>query len=338
MTITKIPRAERTSQNPNDSSDAGTTLRKASIAATKTLRDSGDLDLLYWTSETDAAAEAAKYDAFIEKHGNFDMELFSDTVYHRIKEVEHKARKWQREARSYRDRAHAMHKDSHDKIAFKHFKEGDLALFLPTRNQQAGAWAAFNVGFPHYFLREQDAHRLRQREWLVARISRIQERVVDLSKSLQTSNEADSINDEENDNPFQLSDGLRWYLIDAHEHKPGAPATPGMGKSTVAANTVEATASIPTNNAVRKAKGQDGSKSIEGINKTLSRSLERSRSSSSSRKARPLVATGAPSLLRESALASETNSVRATHSGTPAATSPAQEGTAVNNEPDKGLK
>ncbi|KAJ4063409.1 oligomeric, coiled-coil, peripheral membrane protein, variant 2 [Fusarium oxysporum] len=245
MTVTKIPRSERNAQNPNDSSDPGSSLRKSGTLS-RVLGDSTDLELLYWLNNSDLQAENEKYEAFMNKIGNFDMELFSETVYRRIKEVEHMARKWQREARSYREKAHLLQKDSHEKIAFKHFKEGDLALFLPTRNQQAGAWAAFNVGFPHYFLREQDAHRLRHREWLVARISRIQERVVDLSKSLQPSSETDSINDEENDNPFQLSDGLRWYLIDAFEDKPGAPSTPGMGKSTVAANTVEATANIHT--------------------------------------------------------------------------------------------
>ena len=32
------------------------------------------------------------------------------------------------------------------------FAKGDLALFLPTRNTTAQIWAAFNYGFPHYFL------------------------------------------------------------------------------------------------------------------------------------------------------------------------------------------
>jgi autophagy-related protein 11 len=343
ITINKVPRTERTSQNPNDSSDPGSSIRRPSMRrsstfARKALQESGDLDLLYWTSEGDATVEGEKYDAFMTKLGNFNMELFSDTIYHRIKEVEHKARKWQREARSYRDRAVTMQKDSQDKIAFKHFKEGDLALFLPTRNQQAGAWAAFNVGFPHYFLREQDSHRLRQREWLVARISRIQERVVDLSKSLQTGAEADSVNGEENENPFQLSDGLRWYLIDAQEYKPGAPATPGMGKSTVAANTVEATANIHTHKASGKGKARDISRSIEGINKTLSKSLESRRSSSSSKRTHPFAGAGAQALLRGSALASETNSLRAATSETPAGTSPVQGGPLSNDQAGKGLK
>ncbi|KAM4055014.1 autophagy-related protein [Hirsutella rhossiliensis] len=337
MAINKIPRSERSAPNPNDSSDPGSNLRRSTSVGTGATGDNADLGLLYWMNSTDGSAEADKYDSFVRNFGSFDMDLFSDTLYLRIKEAEHKARKWQREARAYRDRAHTLQKDAHDKIAFRHFKEGDLALFLPTRNQQAGAWAAFNVGFPHYFLREQEAHRLRHREWLVARISRIQERVVDLSKSLQPANDAESMNEDENDNPFQLSDGLRWYLIDAHEDKPGAPSTPGMGKSTVAANNVEATADIQSHTAKGKGRSRDSVTSIEGINKTLSKSLDSRRSSSGSKKALPFPTVGGAALLKSSALASETNSLRAAAPDTPAGTSPVQGGllTASNAHADQ---
>lgn len=319
MSIAKIPRAERTSQNPNDSSDPGTSIRRSITLGGRSTHDSADLDLLYWISN-DATTESEKYDAFAKGIGYFDADLFAETIYLRIKEAEHKARKWQREARTYRERAHAVQKDAHDKIAFKNFKDGDLALFLPTRNQQAGAWAAFNVGFPHFFLREQDAHRLRHREWIVARIDKIQERVVDLSKPI--SRDA-ALVDGEDDNPFQLSDGLRWYLIDAHEDKPGAPATPGMGKSTVAGSNVE------VHSHKVKGKSRDSVASIEGINKTLSKSLESRRSSTGSKKALPLQ-IGGVGLLKNSALASETNSLRAAAADSPAGTSPG-EGPAASN-------
>ncbi|RDA94163.1 hypothetical protein CP533_6615 [Ophiocordyceps camponoti-saundersi (nom. inval.)] len=312
MTINKIPRSERTS---NDPSDPGPGLYRSTSLGMRAAADSADLELLYWMNSADEKAEADKFDLFLDTLGSLDVDLFSETIYLRIKEAEHKARKWYREARSQRDRAHGFQKSARDKIAFKHFKEGDLALFLPTRNQQLGAWAAFNVGFPHYFLREQDAHRLRHREWLLARISRIQERVVDLSKSLQPTNDVESIKDEENDNPFQLSDGLRWYLIDAHEDKPGAPSTPGMGKSTLAANHVEATADIQSHTGKGKGKSRDSATSIEGINKTLSKSLDSRRSSSASKKG---------PLPKNSALASETNSLRPAAPETPSGTSPVQ--------------
>lgn len=44
--------------------------------------------------------------------------------------------RWQKECKAYRQRERA-------KIAFQQFKEGDLALFLPTRNPTAQIWAAF---------------------------------------------------------------------------------------------------------------------------------------------------------------------------------------------------
>jgi autophagy-related protein 11 len=250
---------------------------------------------------SDVEAESGKYDAFISSLGFFDMDAFGEAVYRRVRDVEHMARKLQRDARAYRDKARTLQKEAHDKIAFKHFKEGDLALFLPTRNQTTGAWAAFNIGFPHYFLREQEAHRLGNREWLLARISRVQERVVDLSKSLQNPPgmankgggvESESPNDDDNDNPFDLSDGLRWYLLDAAEDKPGAPSTPGLAKSTVAANNVEAMAERHTHARAGPKGGGPGGRGgaasgIEGVSKTLSKSLESRRSSTGSRKALP---------------------------------------------------
>lgn len=46
-------------------------------------------------------------------------------------------RKWQKHCKGYRERAK-------DKISFRNFAEGDLALFLPTRNSKLRPWAAFN--------------------------------------------------------------------------------------------------------------------------------------------------------------------------------------------------
>ncbi|KAH8889491.1 hypothetical protein GQ53DRAFT_748184 [Thozetella sp. PMI_491] len=336
MVIQRIPRSERSPQNANDP-DLGSSLRRSGTLISHAPPDPGELELLYWMNSSEPEVESEKYEAYMSALGSFDIDAFSEMVYKRLKDVEHLARKLQRDARSYKERAHVLQKESHDKIAIKHFKEGDLALFLPTRNQTTGAWAAFNVGFPHYFLREQEAHRLRNREWLVARIARIQERVVDLSKSLQhqpgsgkkdgasgVTAESDSLAEEENENPFDLSDGLRWYLIDASEDKPGAPSTPGLAKTTVAANNVEAMADIHTHGrSASKGSGRAGLVSgIEGVSKTLSKSLESRRSSTGSKKALPFAIGAARG--KDSALASETNSLRAAPGDTPVATSPTQ--------------
>ena len=296
MIIQRLPKPER-SNTANDSSDPGSTIRRSISGAItrKAMVDSGDLDLLYWMHNDDSETESEKYDAYLNAIGNFDVEAFCEVITKRIKDVEYTAKKYSKDARAYREKSHMAQKEAHEKIAFKNFKEGDLALFLPTRNQATGAWAAFNVGAPHYFLREQDSHKLRSRDWLLARIHKIEDRVVDLSKSMsaqhlnvadgrsfgEASNGGDSFED---DNPFDLSDGLRWYLIDAAEEKPGAPSTPGLGKSTVASTNVDATGSI------RRTK-KSSSGGVEGINKTLSKSLDSRRSSSNSKKAVPATST-----------------------------------------------
>ncbi|KAL2067422.1 hypothetical protein VTL71DRAFT_1847 [Oculimacula yallundae] len=294
MIIQRIPRPERS--NANDSSDPGSTIRRSISGAVtrKSMADSGDLDLLYWMNNDDPEVESERYEAYMNAIGSFDIEAFCEVITKRVKDMEYTAKKYSKDARAYRDKSHAAQKEAHEKIAFKNFKEGDLALFLPTRNQATGAWAAFNIGAPHFFLKEQESHKLRTRDWLLARIHKIEDRVVDLSKSMSgnhllpssdrrslTSNGGDSFED---DNPFDLSDGLRWYLIDASEEKPGAPSTPGLGKSTVASTHVDATGSI------RRSK-KSSSSGMDGINKTLSKSLDSRRGSNNSKKSAPLAAT-----------------------------------------------
>jgi autophagy-related protein 11 len=244
-----------------------------------------DPDLLLWTQSDDPAEEASRFMAFLTGVSKFDIDAFGEAVVKRVKDIETLARKWQKEARGYRDKYHRAQSESHDKIAYRSFKEGDLALFLPTRNQAIRSWAAFNVGAPHYFLREQDVHKLQTRDWLLARISKIEERLVDLSKSLNGLNpDRRSIGEVsdgasfEDDNPFELSDGLRWYLLDALEEKPGAPSTPGLGKSTVASAHVDAKGSIRL-----KRTSNSGA-----VTKTLTRSLDSRRNSTTSKKGVPV--------------------------------------------------
>ena len=281
MVIQKIPRAVSGSTLLNESSvpmnrsSSGPSPAKSGI---ETLLPPG----VDWASD-DPDIEVSKFNEYIQDIKGFDIDAFNDAIIRRVKEAEHTARKWQREARAYRDKAHRAQNEAHDKIAFRAFKEGDLALFLPTKNQATKPWAAFNVGAPHYFLREQDSHKLLHRDWLLARISKVEERVVNLSKSLAgnypasdlrsiggTSDGGTSFDD---DNPFELSDGLRWYLLDAAEEKPGAPINIGSSKVTVASANVDAKGSI------RMKKSLDGN----GATKTLA-SFDSRRSSSTSKK------------------------------------------------------
>jgi autophagy-related protein 11 len=252
------------------------------------LEDVGDLHFLQWTEATSPEEEDQRYQELIEKLELFNTETFSDAVAKRMRDMEHTARKWQKEARAYRDKAHRFQADSHDKIAYRSFKEGDLALFLPTRNNAHRPWAAFNVGAPHFFLREQDTHRLGGKEWLVARISKVEERVVDLSKTLdgapRASLDGRSIASSnavsfEDDNPFELSDGLRWYLLEATEEKAMAPGTPGIKGAVTVKSSLET-----GQGEMQKAK----KKSSMDPATQLGKSLDSRRSSGTSRKSAPL--------------------------------------------------
>ena len=203
--------------------------------------------LASWMHASSIDEETERFRELLAKLDQFSLTTFSEAVIKLRRDVEWTGKKWKMEARNYRDKFHRAQAEAHDKIAFRSFKEGDLALFLPTRNQATRPWAAFNVNAPHCFLREQESHKLKTKEWLVARVLKIEDRHVDLSKTMNNSLKADRGSNAdkasesnvsvEDDNPFELSDGLRWYLLDAVEEKIGAPSTPSVGKSTVASAT-----------------------------------------------------------------------------------------------------
>ncbi|KAL8885469.1 MAG: hypothetical protein Q9215_006679 [Flavoplaca cf. flavocitrina] len=271
MTVQKMPKAPST---------LGSSGPLPTEAVTETSPSPGYLS---WAMCDDPEMEGQWYDRLNEDLQTFDMNVFHEAIVKRIKDAEHLARKWQREARGCREKAHRAQSEANEKIAYRSFKEGDLALFLPTRNQATRPWAAFNVGAPHYFLKEQDSHKLRSRDWLLARISRIEERMVDLSRSINAVNgDRQSVGDAsdgaslEDENPFELSDGLRWYLLDAAEEKPGAPINIGLGKATVASASVDAKGSSIRN--------EQATKSL------LTRSLDSRRSSTNSKKGQPVAA------------------------------------------------
>jgi autophagy-related protein 11 len=258
------------------------------------LDDIGDLSFLQWTESANPKEEDQRYQDLLDKLDMFNFDTFGDAVTKRIRDMEYTARKYQKEARAYRDKSHRFQADAHEKIAYRSFKEGDLALFLPTRNNAHRPWAAFNVGAPHFFLREQDSHRLQGKEWLVARISKVEERIVDLSKTLDGGQRA-SIDGRsiassnavsfEDDNPFELSDGLRWYLLDATEEKPMAPGTPGIKGAVTVKSSLET-----GQGEMQKAKKKT---SMDPATQ-LGKSLDSRRSSGTSKKSVPVVG-GRPS-------------------------------------------
>ncbi|KAF1947828.1 hypothetical protein EJ02DRAFT_333419 [Clathrospora elynae] len=253
------------------------------------LEDVGDPSFLQWTEATTPEEEDQRYQDLVDKLQLFNLEAFSDAIVKRMRDMEHTARKWQKEARAYRDKAHRFQADAQDKIAYRAFKEGDLALFLPTRNNAHRPWAAFNVGAPHFFLREQDSHQLQGKEWLVARITKVEERIVDLSKTLdgapRASLDGRSIASSnavsfEDDNPFELSDGLRWYLLDATEQKAMAPGTPGIKGAVTVKSSLE-TGQGEMQRAKKKSSMDPATQ--------LGKSLDSRRSSGTSKKGVPLL-------------------------------------------------
>nr|POF04043.1 autophagy-related protein 11 [Quercus suber] len=242
-----------------------------------------------WADAQTPEEEATQYDAFLQQIAKFNIDTFGEAVVKRVRDFEYTARKYNKEAKestkradAYKERSMKLKTEVHSKIAVKDFKEGDLALFLPTRGQAKGAWAAFNIGCPHFFLAEKEGMRLGSRDFIVARITKVEQKVVDLSKTSQHADgrsidegmsEAPSFDD---DNPFELSDGLTWWMVHAAEERGsgGAPNTPGLGKTTTSSAMVDAKGSIRIK---RSSKSDDASKH-------LNKSLDSRRSSSASKK------------------------------------------------------
>lgn len=136
-------------------------------------------------------------------------------------------RKWQKTYKRHTgEAATKIAATTRDRIAFRNFQVGDLALFLPSRNNALDPkpWAAFNVSFPHFFLNAPFgsvlAEQLRSKEWIVARIVRIVENVTD-SKA-------------PGGNPFQLAEGVKFSVLDVEGWSPtpvpGSAARPSKSR------------------------------------------------------------------------------------------------------------
>ncbi|KAM0750493.1 hypothetical protein T439DRAFT_326457 [Meredithblackwellia eburnea MCA 4105] len=137
--------------------------------------------------------------AEIEK---YDRDALTEAVKGKIEALTSVSKKWSKEAKAYRERAHRATSGANDKIAFRNFAKGDLALFLPTRNSSVPVWAAFNVSSPHHFLAATGiiSEQMKSREWIVARITNLTEKVADVK--------------DPNSNPYQLAAGTKYFLLE----------------------------------------------------------------------------------------------------------------------------
>ena len=72
--------------------------------------------MLGWMHAESPEEEEIKFSAFMESLSKFDVSIFGDVIVKRVKDIEQLARKWQKEARGYRDKYHRAQSDAHDKI------------------------------------------------------------------------------------------------------------------------------------------------------------------------------------------------------------------------------
>ncbi|GAA6002527.1 hypothetical protein JCM10207_001163 [Rhodosporidiobolus poonsookiae] len=134
--------------------------------------------------------------------GKYTHDPLTDAVKNKVDGLTAVVKKWIKEAKMYRERAHRAASGANDKIAFRNFAKGDLALFLPTRNSAVPVWAAFNVSFPHHFLSATGviADQVKTREWIVARITSLTEKVVDAK--------------DPSSNPYLLAAGTKYFTLE----------------------------------------------------------------------------------------------------------------------------
>ncbi|SAM02365.1 hypothetical protein [Absidia glauca] len=131
-----------------------------------------------------------------------DSAKFVSRIFKKVRNAHDLTRRWQKEYKELKDKYSKLTTSAHSKIAFRNFKVGDVALFLPTRNSSGKPWAAFNVNAPHYFLKPSDSisGQMNSREWIVARITSITECVA---------NAQDPIT-----NPYGLPDAVVFYQLE----------------------------------------------------------------------------------------------------------------------------
>lgn len=147
--------------------------------------------------------------------------FFLGAITKRFKDVEGFAKKLTKENKSKAHELSQLIGKLNCKISMNSFEMDDLVLFLPTRIDRAEEidenfqpWAAFNIGAPHYFLRVQKnegnktgiTHSIKDKEWMVGRVTYIEEHTV-----------TDANFNDKDANPFHLSTGVVWYVVDAKE-------------------------------------------------------------------------------------------------------------------------
>ncbi|KAM3586480.1 oligomeric, coiled-coil, peripheral membrane protein [Umbelopsis sp. WA50703] len=164
---------------------------------------------LSFESNIDSSAAFAQWAETLHSINGVDLSKFVFKVRKKVKDAHDLTRRWQKEYKDLKDKYGRTAAESYEKIAFRNFKVGDVALFLPTRNSTGKPWAAFNINAPHFFLKPTDniISQMSTREWIVARITSITENVVDYQIP--------------SSNPYGLSDGFKFYQLEVENWRNG---------------------------------------------------------------------------------------------------------------------
>ncbi|KAJ1018829.1 hypothetical protein NDA16_004634 [Ustilago loliicola] len=197
----------------------------------------------------DAEAEGATFDTTLEALRAFDVAEMYEEVKGKLDSLNVLVRKWQKAWKSANDKVTKANAAAREKVAVRNFQPGDLALFLPTRNSNLASkpWAAFNISFPHFFLNAQGplAEQLRTKEWIVARITTINDRVVPVASEAKAEEKGVTAEDL---NPFKLPEGVRYFLLDVEAYTGHSSAPPSLRSRKSSSAAIGASSSNVNNN------------------------------------------------------------------------------------------
>ncbi|CAG8561053.1 13734_t:CDS:10 [Funneliformis mosseae] len=195
--------------NENGSSLSSTEKEKGNLKSSESrLSDSyfaEDLGKFFSNYSEQVAWPKDKYETLLNLSTKVDLNEVRHIIRRTPKDAEDLVKKYKKESKSNREKYIKASQESKEKISFRNFKNGDIALFLPTRNSTAKPWAAFNINCPYYFLRATETinGQIRNKDWIVARIIEITEHRVDVKKP--------------GTNPFELPDGVKYYVLDVED-------------------------------------------------------------------------------------------------------------------------
>lgn len=159
-----------------------------------------------------AADSLPDVDTILDLIGSLSKASLIDSAIAKLESLPTLVKKLNKAYKHLKDTSQRQQLLLREKITFRNFGLGDLALFLPTRNNSGKPWAAFNINFPHFFLNfsgrpenEQLKESLQNKEWIVARITKIESRIAASTKLGEVEVEG---------NPFQLAEGVKFYLLE----------------------------------------------------------------------------------------------------------------------------